>query len=486
LPAIIITSFLFIKCAPIKNVEAIIEKNNQEYPDRNINEKLSTIEMSEDIDILLKTIDDVHPNPYQVVSKKDFQNKINQLKTNTDSITIKDFYLKLAPVVISLGGDHSYISLPWQGFNKHRFKNGGKIFPLDVDVQDNKLVVSGNLTPVNEIKPGDEIQSINGIKSDIIMNNFLRYCHGSTSYIKVHKRLTDPNYFPHLLWLVYNFSDNYILEINDKTFEIDGLSQNDIHKARQSKYKKQPNHAEFSYNKIQNGTGLLVITNFWQNEFEEKLKNAFISIKNDSIKNLVIDVRNNTGGSTMKVEQLINYIYDEPYRTASFTEQRRSRQEDAFFKQIFAWWFKPLTRIVPPLSKYYRTPIGENVKINMKEKKPKRNPYRFKGNIYVLSGPVNYSAGTEFVAVIKDYNIGAIIGQTTGGPANGDGNANEFSLPNSHLRVSCATNFQIRPNGKLTAGGIKPDIEVPVSSAEKNLKDGVFEKAIEIIEESKK
>ena len=72
-------------------MEAIIDEHEKEYPDRTIYEKLSSSEVIEDIKFLLKTIDDVHPNPNQVIGKSDFQNAAYQCNSDLDSITIKDF-----------------------------------------------------------------------------------------------------------------------------------------------------------------------------------------------------------------------------------------------------------------------------------------------------------------------------------------------------------------------------------------------------------
>ena len=331
---------------------------------------------------------------------------------------------------------------------------------MDIEIENNQLVVVNNYSENRSIVKGDIIDEINGIKSNEIIQQLLQYCHGSIDYIKLKKRF--PVYFSALLWLVYNFETEFEVVVNNSTFHITGVSQQIIDNNRSQNNISQ--NIEFDYHKMENHTGYLLINNFHQVDFEDKLKSAFSQIKHDTIQHLIIDVSRNSGGNTIQVEQLLNYLTESPYKIASYILQRRSNQMDEFLNSIFAWWLKPITRLYPLLKQYYKTPVGDNAEVRMKEKKEKKNSLRFEGDLYILIGPRNYSAGTEFVTVVKDYKLGKIIGQETGGPANGDGNCYNFILPNSHLRCMSSTNFQIRPSGKITVGGIKPDISINIDT----------------------
>lgn len=441
----------------MRDTNEIRQELYAKWPTRSIDTSLSPAQVAQDVDVLVRTIDAVHPDPYLVVEKQSFHEVAGKRKQRTEPMTVKAFYAAVAPLVISLGHDHTYVEFPWHAYHDDASR-GGLVFPFDVSVRDGRLLVKANVSANDKIAAGAVIQSINGVAAEKVLDDLLRYCHGSTRYIKTQKRL--PVYFAALLWHVYGPRETFAVKVDGRVHDVKGRTPKQIDETRRKQTGRSAGKVGVRYEKLEQGVGLLVVDSFTQEEFPTKLERVFTAIKGDGVGHLIVDVRNNTGGSTAQVEQLLDYLTDKPYRTASFTVQRRSRQMDAFLDKLFAWWFRPLARLHPLIGEYYRTPIGENARIEMDVKKPGHNPRRFSGRVTVLIGPNNYSAGTEFAVAVKDHHIGTLIGQATGGPANGDGNALEFVLPNSRLRASCATNFQTRPSGERTEGGVQPNIEV--------------------------
>lgn len=92
--------------------------------------------------------------------------------------------------------------------------------------------------------------------------------------------------------------------------------------------------------------------------------------------------------------------------------------------------------------------------------KPKRNPLRFSGNIFVLTGSYTFSTAADFAATIKDFSIGTIVGDETGGLPACYGDVFKFSLPNSGLEVRVSHKYSVRPSGQDTGRGVIPDYEV--------------------------
>ncbi len=453
---ILILSILMVSCKIMKNYNQLMTEKYEMYKIENLEKKINIDEMIEDIDFLAKTLEEVHPNLYSSISKDSFFTNIDKIKSSlpkTDAL--RNFYKKIAPIVVEINHDHTHVQFPWNAYNNY-LSNKGKIFPFNVYIKNERIIIkdcySGNTNLV-----GKEISSINGIESKKIIDELLKYCYGSTYYSKINKRLN--NNFSPLLWMVYDFKEPYHIICEKKEYTLNGATSAEINYYYNNK-KASGNsvNTEFKYQNLNNKIGLLIVNNFEQEDFKKKLKSAFLAIKKDEISDLILDVRNNTGGNTIQIKQLIGYLQDNPYKTSSYIEQRRSIQFDKFLDEIFYNWIKPFRKFHPLLKQYYNTQIGQNAKVYMKEKKPKRNPLRFNRNLYVLIGPNNYSSGTEFVSIIKDYNMGIIIGQETGSPANEYGNPYEFVLPNSNLWVRCATNYTIRPSGEKTIGGIQPDI----------------------------
>jgi C-terminal processing protease CtpA/Prc len=103
------------------------------------------------------------------------------------------------------------------------------------------------------------------------------------------------------------------------------------------------------------------------------------------------------------------------------------------------------------------------------------NPLLFVGNVYLLTGIETFSSGTELAMLIKDYNLGKIIGQETGGLPNGYGDRFDFELPNTKTKVGVSYKWSLRPSGVDDNRGVIPDIIINHS-----LLDILSEKDIEM------
>ncbi|RKX68917.1 hypothetical protein DRP43_04975, partial [candidate division TA06 bacterium] len=113
-----------------------------------------------------------------------------------------------------------------------------------------------------------------------------------------------------------------------------------------------------------------------------------------------------------------------------------------------------------------------------------KNPLRFKGKIFVIISNYTFSEATCFSAVIKDYGVGMLIGEETGGIPTNYGYSWPVNLFNSHLTLNVSWWYLIRPNGDTTYThkGIMPDIPVKTTAEDlyKDI-DPVMEKVKEII-----
>lgn len=99
----------------------------------------------------------------------------------------------------------------------------------------------------------------------------------------------------------------------------------------------------------------------------------------------------------------------------------------------------------------------------------------FDGDVYFLIGSNTFSAATMFSSIVKDYNIGYLIGEETGGLATGHTNSYQFTLPNTKLLTGVSFQYLVRPNGLDTRRGVLPDYY------EKDIKKDALDIAVEII-----
>ncbi|MCL6588820.1 MAG: hypothetical protein K6U80_02600 [Firmicutes bacterium] len=495
-------------CGMMKSYQQVMAEKQAKYPDINLTQRISLKELREDLGKLITTLEAVHPHPYTVLSRKSFHDSLERLNQSLGgdataktaatpgpskaqaaptpsgmaAITVRDFYLKLAPLLTALEQDYTCLLFPDSAYRAFQSRNG-KLFPFEVAVAGEKLKVKTNYSS-KPIAPGAEIESINGVPAGGIITDLLRYCEGSTLSLR-RQRLSMK--FQALLWLVYDFQEPYTISIETRWVPVSGVTSAEILEAQRRRSKNTAIPDGVDYQPLGEAVGLLTISNFNEEDFSLKLQNIFAGIAQSRIKDLIVDLRDSRGGGPPQVGQFADYFLDRPYVTISGMEQKRSQQYDQQLKSLYYWWAWPVLRLHPSTKAYFQTQAGQIAFLTMAPRNPKPLKPRFKGKIYVLIGPNTNSAGTEFATVIKDYRAGVLIGQTTGASANEYGNPYEFILPHSHLRVSAATSFYIRPSGDRKPGGVTPDIEVALtpdeneSSPDPLAQDPVLETAKKII-----
>lgn len=166
-------------------------------------------------------------------------------------------------------------------------------------------------------------------------------------------------------------------------------------------------------------------------------------------KGLIIDVRNNGGGSTENARRL----------TSRFTDKKRHVGDN-----------------------YVKTGPGYN---DFRKEKIYIEPYdgdRFTGDVVVLTNRKSYSATTYFTQYMNALPNVTFVGDTTGG---GGGMPAFHDLPNGWLLRVSSTRF-FSPEGLNIESGIPPHI--PVNMSEESMlagKDDILEKAIEILSTDK-
>jgi hypothetical protein len=145
---------------------------------------------------------------------------------------------------------------------------------------------------------------------------------------------------------------------------------------------------------------------------------------------LIIDLRQNGGGSPGMVALLCSYLFDGRPRHLNSLAWRKSGSEE-----VQQWWTLPYV----PGPRY----IGKDV--------------------YVLTSKRTFSAAEEFTYNLQTQKRATIVGETTGGGAHPGG-----PQPiNDHFAVWVPSGRAINPITKTNweGAGVKPDVEVPANQA---------------------
>ena len=95
-------------------------------------------------------------------------------------------------------------------------------------------------------------------------------------------------------------------------------------------------------------------------------------------------------------------------------------------------------------------------------RQPRDMEYKFDGSIYAIIGPGTFSTASGFAHVLKDYHIGTLVGEETGGLRLCFGNCPTFHMPHSNLpfNVSTARYYAPIPKPDDAIHGSLPDIPI--------------------------
>jgi C-terminal processing protease CtpA/Prc len=461
----------------------MVETHKRVQPSE-FNRRFQPAELKADLDFLMKTLEEVHPDLYAYTPKSIITQESIRIEGEIDSpMTRLNFYLKIAPLVAKLNDGHTKIYPPYEEYYDYLGK-GGSLFPFDLEFRDGRVYIKVNYSSDTLAEKDSELLAINGIPIIQIVDTLLEFI---SSERKIHKLESLEDSFQHMLWLVYNFKDDFEVEFMSSldgkrhTRKITEVTYNVI------KGKKKDGSTEevyYSYHSLPDEKiGIIELRKFIdQGKFEKFLQDTFTQIKKEGIADLIIDIRENPGGYSDLAEVLLGYITDKPVTKNLNMEIKVSKQIKDWYRSTLRWYVKwlPFQYIHSTWRKIWSTPEGEKVLLRSQPEKPKENPLRFNGRIYLIIGPRTFSTATGFAAAVKDYRLGILVGEETGGLATSFGDYYPFDLPNTRLWVFVSHKRIFRPSGEDDGRGVLPDYEVKRSS--EDLEKG-FDKAMEFTKE---
>lgn len=390
-------------------------------------QRLSLQQQGADFDTLCSKLEHIHPDLFLHQAKKEYDTRKFQIRTSfTDSASISDFYLKVAPLIASIKDGHSMMLPPITEELIAHAKNNGKTIPLRIKATGNVFLVDYPLNNDTQICKGDTILSINGIHSkDILSRMYSLFASEKGDAIKEY---TVSSYLTPLLWHMYQWSESYLFSVKrgNKVWEekLNGIPQS---KALSVIRVKQSNitPANFTYQLSCDHTkATITIPNVYQElELKQFCDSVFKDINDEKIPELIIDVCNNSGGSSRCVERLISYFPHPDYTLYSKSPIMVSSYSKAYNKEKHKEIYDQICNL-PDGSLFVIK--GTSIKGN----KTETNLYR--GKITILVNEKTYSGASTFAHKMQEFGIAKIEGET-GCPDVYFGNFLPFTLPNSKI-----------------------------------------------------
>jgi C-terminal processing protease CtpA/Prc len=443
----------------------------------------------------------IHPGYLRYTSEQVLDNAWQNIRDKAiqeGGSKLGDFYLDLSAVLTLIRCDHTKVEL-----NKTLSKQRNitpTYLPFKWQIVAGKAIIT-NTQENSGLSYGDELLSVDGRSIDSMSATLNKYIpvDGYTDAVK-EIYMSDSgehmggavDHFGAILWNPITTVD---IKIKSNSGEINDLTLNRVtHKVSESllDYTSTDFVDSVEYSKIGEDGAYLKIDSFinYRNEVNpDKIYDPiFKSINKESRKYLILDVRNNGGGSSEAKTRLLAHLINKNFRTV---KRITIKTLDFGDSKPYLWtWDK--SALNPNRLGFSKNPDGTYDMRNfvMEELQTvKPDKIQFEGLLIVLTSKSNSSASTNLLAALKENREVIMIGEETGGSLEGvtAGVIFFMTLPESKLRTrlpalrhyNAISDFE---NGK----GVKPDIYVEQNIvAFKNKQDIIYQTAVKYAEEHK-
>ncbi|WP_374460259.1 S41 family peptidase [Chryseobacterium taeanense] len=447
--------------------------------------------LREDVDFAYSKIKEMHPDLYLYISKQDLDKKFDSVKTTIqDPLTPLQFYFKLQPVISDIREGHLSLRIPSKRITKKEIKDlenkKGMFSRFEYYIKDNRLFIIRNKDSIENIKPGTEIISIDHVPVSYYTKRYRKLI-SSDGF-----NTTFAPYFLKDLFFSYyvaekGYENKATIETlyNGKKKEYnltrESKSEADLKRDKENKKltkeKKINDYIAFndSYNRNfrfldSDSTIAYIKVKSFSGDYSAKFyKNAFEKIKNTEASYLIIDVRNNYGGSLEEIHKLYSYLTSEPYiliKPSQVNSATTPLKTNYFRKSnLLQYTFKTFTYPAFFFAQTFST-YKKDGKFYYKIKadklaKPDKNS--FKGKIFVLINGASFSASSILTSKLKNDKKAILVGEETGG-ANDGTVAGFYSyqiLPNSKIDLPIGL-VLVQPDIDFThtKKGVLPDVVI--------------------------
>ncbi len=462
----LLASLALLACLTFTESEAQKNKRGRIAP--TLDQIFQPEQMREDLKVLRKALEEGHPGLYLYTTKDDFAKKFEETsQVFAKPMTLRQFYLEVAPLVEKVYCGHTYFDLPPKLLNS--LQKDTSLFPLPLAFLNKKAYVDHAKTA---LPLGAEVLAINGTPMENILTELLPYIR-SDGYNQTLKYRQMEDEFALHHFLAYGKQERFQIEYlafgsnEKKTKEVEPITAKKLDLKLIERHSDTGKSKKYKAGQVEEGIQLFSMNSFdfglnkkGRQKYKSFLQENFGALQeNGDVKCIILDLRQNDGGYVGNDAQLFSYFAQAPFQDAKLAEARtltipvkEHLARDQFPKmleRIFAKEFK-------------RNDCGRLLMIEEKNKKWEPKKKSFDGHVIALIGGWTHSGGAVFGSYLLNNDNVTFIGEETGGGHDTftAGNMVLYDLPNTRcqLEVPLIRYENYRGNRDFPKGsGIRPD-----------------------------
>ena len=385
---------------------------------------LTKQQASFDIDALVYTISQVHPDMFATCNQGKFLAEVEKVKRELpDSVGKVDLYRLVAPLVAELGDGHTSLYFPLNDV----FRRDTPRMPLSVKAgHDFRIKASWCIDSI--IPQGAEILYINGHSGKEMLEEMMKYESGERDFYRLERACNDFTAFFQLLYAAPDYEVAYRPAGSKKvlTAKLQPISYDELKRHKPSK-QPTPQKPDYSFYILKKEkTAVMDFRSFNDTQRMKAFADSmFHTLREENISNLIIDVRNNGGGNSTVGDTLLRYLSSRPFAQMgkALVRVTPTTQRLVGSNDIQPGWYLFNTeaegKLISPLS----TKEGH-----------------YQGKVYLLTSHHTFSSASSFAWAFKQFGMGTVVGEESGGMNVSFGDVLFYRLPVS--RLACAISYK--------------------------------------------
>jgi hypothetical protein len=462
--------------------------------------KYSPSSIQADYMLFRRILETSHPSIYWYTTKDSMDYYFDMgYKSLEDSMTEIQFRDQMAYVISKIDCGHTSMKGS-KAFSKYADTAFSTAFPFALKFWSDTMVITANLRRSDPIlQRGTIVKSINGYDARALKDTLFNYITTdgysmNGKYQSLSTGFSFANLYKNVLGLTDSIEIRYFdsigvekqtwvkpYDFNADTMNKKTLSHGPPAKGT-GKNKEKPVFglaaANLQLDTVMK-TGFMTVATFDpSNHLKKFFRNSFKIMRQEHIKNLIIDVRSNGGGDAGLSTLLTRYIIDHDFKLADSlytikppSEYKKYMQKSFLYGMLVT--FMTSKRADGKyhfryFEKHYNSPMKKN---------------HYDGQVYILIGGNSFSATTLFAGDLKGQKNVTLVGEETGGGYYGNTAwiIPDVTLPNTGLRFRLPRFRMVIDKDRVKNGrGIMPDVwAVPTAEA---IRYGVDFKAMKVKE----
>ncbi len=448
---------------------------------------LSLEQVNQDINLAASAYQQIHPGYDRYIDSEELKQAWQKIRLNAqqnNGMRLADFYLQLSETLALIRCDHTKAELPK---NMADARETTPVYlPFQWQMIENQMVVL-NATVESGLELGDVITHINDDPIKNRIEQLYKYVptDGFTDHSKINAIAASSEHrggaLDHFGALMWPTQTN--VNITYTSLTTGNSHKKTLRRVVYADWKKlnANNKRNFidavKYQQLSEDTGYLKIDTFvnYRNPIKpDKLYDPiFKELQKNKTTDLILDLRQNGGGSNEPHHRLLAYLMNAPFRPAKDVRIKTLNLEDVK-EHIFTWEKRALN---PKASRFNKNTDGSysfkpNVLDDTQWIKPDKTA--FTGRLIVLTSRNNSSGSTNLMSALKSRPNTTFLGEKTGGSVEGPTAGVLFflKLPQSGITARIPVFRYYNDVDNFDSGlGITPD--VPVTQSKSDLIKGI-------------